>query len=32
MTRRFEVYRNADRQWLAIPLGVSWTAAALDWI
>jgi hypothetical protein len=32
MTRRFEVYRNADRQWLAIPLGFSWTAAALDWI
>ncbi len=32
MTRRFEVYRNADRQWLAIPLGFSWTAGALDWI
>lgn len=32
MTRRFEVYRNADRQLLAIPLGFSWAAAVLDWI
>ncbi|MEN9601626.1 MAG: hypothetical protein RIS56_1232, partial [Verrucomicrobiota bacterium] len=27
MTRRFEVYRNADRQLMAIPLGFSWAAA-----
>ncbi|MFM7556837.1 MAG: hypothetical protein ACKPAH_16260 [Verrucomicrobiota bacterium] len=32
MTRRFEIYRNTDRQHLAIPLGFSWTAAVLDWI
>lgn len=32
MTRRFEVYRNADRQLLAIPLGFSWAAAVLDWL
>lgn len=32
MTRRFEVYRNADRQLMAIPLGFSWAAAAFDWI
>ncbi|MEY4691409.1 MAG: hypothetical protein RIT19_1734 [Verrucomicrobiota bacterium] len=32
MTRRFEVYRGADRQWLAIPLGFSWAAAAFDWM
>jgi ABC-type transport system involved in multi-copper enzyme maturation permease subunit len=32
MTRRFEVYRNADRQLMSIPLGFSWAAAAFDWI
>ena len=32
MTRRFEIYRNDDRQHLAIPLGFSWAAAVLDWI
>ena len=32
MTRRFEVYRNADRQLMAIPLGFSWAAVVLDWL
>jgi ABC-type transport system involved in multi-copper enzyme maturation permease subunit len=32
MTRRFEVYRSAERQLMALPLGFSWAAAAFDWI
>lgn len=32
MTRRFEVYRNADRQLMAIPLGFYWAAAVFDWL
>ena len=32
MTRHFEIYRNSERQMLALPLGFSWSAASLDWI
>jgi ABC-type transport system involved in multi-copper enzyme maturation permease subunit len=32
MTRRFEIYRNSNRENIAIPLGFSWMAAAFDWI
>jgi ABC-type transport system involved in multi-copper enzyme maturation permease subunit len=32
MSRRFEIYQNADRQRLAVPCGFSFTAALLDWI
>ena len=32
MSRRFEIYENAERQRIAVKCGFSFTAALFDWI